>query len=101
MAELEKLEDAGDEVSPDYERVLAEYEKLGRPNSKPFAQIKSGEVWRLVTPAFLHFGPLHLIFNMMWLWTLGGILETFLRRLRFVLLVIIIAVISNLAQALA
>jgi GlpG protein len=48
---------------------------------------------------FLHFGPLHLIFNMMWLWSLGRPLETLLQRTRYILLVAVIALISNTAQA--
>ena len=57
--------------------------------------IRQGELWRLVTPAFLHFGWLHLLFNMMWLYQLGGQIECYRGRFRFGLLVVVIAALSN------
>jgi len=57
-----------------------------------------GQVWRLVTPIFLHFGLIHLLFNMMMLRPMGAVIE--LRRgvWRYLLLVLVCAVGSNLAQ---
>jgi len=66
----------------------------------PLADIKRGQVWRLATPMFLHFGILHILFNMMWLWQFGVVLEMRFRSLRFLALVLGIAVLSNLAQGL-
>lgn len=37
--------------------------------------LQGGEWWRLVTPSFLHFGPVHLIANMLMLLVLGRLVE--------------------------
>jgi rhomboid protease GlpG len=65
---------------------------------KTFEAIFHGEVWRLFTPMFLHFGPLHLLFNMMWLQDLGGVIEVRRGRWKYLALVLLIAGISNTAQ---
>lgn len=57
-----------------------------------------GEFWRLVTPIFLHFGMLHLFFNMMWLYQLGCMIEARQSSLRLLLLVVVTALASNLTQ---
>ena len=65
-------------------------------------EILAGQVWRLVTPIFLHAplasNPFHLLFNMFWLFDLGGMIERRLGSLRFVLLVAFIAITSNYGQ---
>ncbi len=57
-----------------------------------------GPVWRLVTPIFLHIGIAHLLFNMYMLYYLGGAIERRRGPLRYLLLVFLIAVASNLVQ---
>jgi GlpG protein len=66
-----------------------------------FEAIFRGQVWRLFTPMFLHFGPLHLLFNMMWLRDLGSVIEARRGRWKYLLLVLLIAGISNAAQGIA
>lgn len=60
--------------------------------------VTDGEVWRLVTPIFLHFGPMHLIFNMLMLLSLGSVIEEGRGTARFLVLVLLLAVLSNLGE---
>jgi membrane associated rhomboid family serine protease len=46
-------------------------------------QVAAGEWWRLVTAGFLHFGLIHLAFNMIALWVIGKELEPVFGRVRF------------------
>jgi membrane associated rhomboid family serine protease len=48
--------------------------------------VSQGEWWRMVTAAFLHYGPIHLGLNMLALWWFGGPLEEALGRARFLCL---------------
>ncbi len=64
-------------------------------------EIVQGQVWRLVTPIFLHFGLLHIVFNMFWLYDLGSLIERRLGSVLFALVALLIAVGSNFAQYLA
>jgi GlpG protein len=61
-------------------------------------RILAGEVWRLVTPIFLHFSPLHLLFNMYMFYPFGMLVEGRRGPLRFGLMVLLIAALSNFGQ---
>jgi len=61
-------------------------------------EIRHGEIWRLITPIFLHFGLMHILFNMLWLRDLGSMIEGRQNSVIFVVLVLVIAAGSNLAQ---
>jgi rhomboid protease GlpG len=63
--------------------------------------LESGELWRTITPIFLHFGLMHLAFNMVLLWVFGRQLELHEGRLTLLLLMLVFAVIPNLGQYLA
>jgi membrane associated rhomboid family serine protease len=47
--------------------------------------VANGDWWRLITAAFLHYGPIHLGFNMFFLYWIGTPLEQYLGRARFLL----------------
>ncbi len=61
-------------------------------------EVRHGEVWRLLTPILVHAGMLHLVFNMMWMLDLGTMIERRQGTRLLALLVLVIAVPSNLAQ---
>jgi membrane associated rhomboid family serine protease len=55
----------------------------------PYGVMLLGEWWRLVTAAFLHVGPMHLVLNMLALLVFGSELERALGRWRFLGLYVI------------
>jgi GlpG protein len=65
---------------------------------KQFESVRHGQVWRLVTPMFLHFSVLHLIFNLTWLVQLGRMIEVQRGTWRFVLLVLVSSAIANAVE---
>ncbi len=63
-----------------------------------FEKIQQGQLWRLITPAFLHAGFLHLFFNMIWLIILGKQLEQRMGWQRYLLFVLFTAILTNTIQ---
>lgn len=61
-------------------------------------EIFAGQLWRLFTPILIHFGILHIAFNMLWLYQLGSAIEQHQSIKRMATLVIVISVLSNIAQ---
>ena len=59
------------------------------------ATLASGEVWRLLTPDFLHFSWTHIVFNAVMLWFLGSQIEWFDGRQRLVTLFVAVSLLSN------
>lgn len=93
--------------------VVAVYSRIGadREFLRPFLisypvegltgflpEVMRGEVWRLLTPMLIHFGIGHIVFNMLWLFQLGSMIESMQGTGRFILLVLAFALASNLAQ---
>jgi GlpG protein len=70
----------------------------GRAHGNGLNDITNGQVWRLVTPIFLHFGILHLVFNVWALSSISTIIEVRRGTLRLAALVLTSAIVSNLGQ---
>lgn len=61
-------------------------------------EILRGQIWRLLTPIFLHFGIMHLVFNLLWLKDLGTAIERVSGTRSLFGLVLVSGVLSNLGQ---
>ena len=76
-------------------------------NSLLLEDIKRGQIWRMVTPIFLHQSGaslssfLHIFFNMYWLFALGLGLERLFGAGNFVLLILFTGIVSILLPAIA
>ena len=53
---------------------------------------------RILGPAFFHFSILHIVFNTMWWWQLGGSIEKTLGKGTLINLLLLSAIASNLGQ---
>lgn len=53
---------------------------------------------RMLGPAFFHFSLLHIVFNTMWWWQLGGSIEKTLGKGTLINLLLLSAIVSNLGQ---
>ncbi|MDY6891557.1 MAG: rhomboid family intramembrane serine protease [Pseudomonadota bacterium] len=62
------------------------------------AMLASGEWWRLITPIFMHFNLLHILFNLLWVWIVGVRVEPAQGSLPLLGLVLFAGGLSNLAQ---
>jgi len=60
--------------------------------------VRHGQVWRLLTPVFIHMSPWHLLFNAMLVMAIGGLMERERGSMHLLAFVLVAAVISNLAQ---
>lgn len=71
---------------------------MGSPESGFLYEILHGQVWRLITPIFIHLSILHILFNMLWFKDLGYIIEYKFGKKDLLVLIGISAMISNLLQ---
>ncbi|MEV6506524.1 rhomboid family intramembrane serine protease [Streptomyces sp. NPDC051642] len=71
------------------DKFTNQFELIGRASFNgypPYDGVAEGQPYRLLTAMFLHASPIHIIFNMMSLWWIGGPLEAALGRARYLAL---------------
>ena len=58
--------------------------------------VLGGQVWRLLTSAFLHGNILHLLVNMYSLWIIGSQVETYIGKWKFLVIYLLSAIMGSL-----
>jgi GlpG protein len=71
---------------------------ISKPESTLFYEILRGQIWRLVTPIFLHMTFFHILFNMMWFKDLGYVLEFKFQKNFLLFFILLSGVFSNILQ---
>ncbi len=64
----------------------------------PFDPVLKFEVWRYFTHIFMHFSLMHILFNLLWWWYLGGAVEKRLGSGKLIVITVISALLSGYVQ---
>lgn len=56
------------------------------------------QIWRIFTPSLLHFSVLHIMFNLLWWWYLGGKIELRQGAGKLMVLLLVAGTLPNIAQ---
>jgi GlpG protein len=84
-----------------YDRFVNHFQNGSIPllyHGSMFEKIRMGEVWRIFTPALLHFDILHIFFNLLWFILLANQIEYRLGWFRYCVLILLTGIVSNTAQ---
>lgn len=71
---------------------------ISSPESNFLYEVLHGQVWRLITPIFIHLSILHILFNMLWFKDLGYLIEYKFGRTELIKFIAISGMISNILQ---
>jgi GlpG protein len=71
---------------------------ISRAESDFLNEVSRGQVWRLLTPIFLHMNLMHILFNMMWFKDLGYLLEHQYKKEFLIIFIVGTGVFSNILQ---
>ena len=76
---------------------IADFDYLGGYNTLN-QSLESMQLWRFISPIFMHFSIIHLIFNGLWIWVIGTVIEQQQKSLVLLGIVIFSAISSNVVQ---
>ncbi|MCL1067288.1 rhomboid family intramembrane serine protease GlpG [Shewanella olleyana] len=74
-------------------QVFSQLSFFGAVPNSDFSQI-----WRVFTPSLMHFSAMHLLFNLLWWWYLGGKIETKLGTRPLIILLLVAGSLPSLVQ---
>ena len=83
------------ETIPSWKGILQLFPSIRKEGLQAIAQvpmfekIRQGQIWRLVTPIFLHRDFLHILFNMAWLFLFGKQLDLKIGKRKMLVLVLL------------
>ena len=71
---------------------------ISEGKNSSLSEVKNGEIWRLISPIFIHYNFIHIFMNMYILSLFGSQIEKRKGSLFLVLFVLVTAILSNLAE---
>lgn len=91
------------QTAPSWRGIYAYFKEspAKRAQTHVFQKISQGQVWRFITPVFLHAGFLHILFDMLWVWYLVKQIEERISVWKLALIMLVIGIVSNVAQYIA
>lgn len=95
---INMLQEHTSDLTPIQHALLFDDPKAVGSAAPLFEKIRQGQVWRFVTPIFMHQDVLHIFFNMSWLLILGRQIELRLKKSKFLFLILLLAIFSNTSQ---
>ncbi|WP_425640889.1 rhomboid family intramembrane serine protease [Marinomonas gallaica] len=80
--------------------TISSFDIIGnRIQFDPLSEVLAkGEYWRLITPALIHFGAAHLIFNALWVWEVGRKIERLMGSFVWLIFAVFVMIASNVGQ---
>ncbi|NRA53758.1 MAG: rhomboid family intramembrane serine protease GlpG [Gammaproteobacteria bacterium] len=72
------------------------YQALAFFPSLELAQVS--QIWRLFTPTLLHFSTLHILFNLVMWWYLGGLIENKVSSSKLLVILVLASIFPNIVQ---
>lgn len=71
---------------------------ISEAKNSSLSEVKNGEIWRLISPIFIHYNFFHIFMNMYILSLFGSQIEKRKGSLFLILFVLVTAILSNLAE---